>query len=231
MLPVRSVPFWWRWVAANSAGELVGLGGVAALGYLASSLTGEHAGVAQTLGMAILLVLAGSFEGFVLGYFQANVLKLRIPMLEGWVKGTVVGTVVAWGLGMMPSTIMNLLQIATSEPTPIVSTGLRMIMAAGLGLVAGPVLAYFQWRVLRHYVPKAHWWLPANALAWAVGMPIIFAGVHVVVNTQVIALAVLAAGATIFAAGAAVGGIHGVALLLLCPNGVNRAAASLKLAR
>jgi len=225
MRSVGPVSFWWRWVAANAVGELIGLGGVAGAGYLFIALFGEPESIIHGIGTALFFVLAGSFEGYVLGLAQGKVLRLRIPTLEGWVKATVVGAVVAWALGMTPSMIMSFVQPATPEAPPDMSTGLRMALAAGLGMAAGPLLAFFQWRVLRNYLAKAAWWLPANALAWAVGMPVLFAGVHGADAMPSKALAVLAAAATIAAAGAVVGAIHGAVLLWLCRAAIHREAA------
>jgi len=151
MRSVGPVSFWWRWVAANAVGELIGLGGVAGAGYLFIALFGEPESIIHGIGTALFFVLAGSFEGYVLGLAQGKVLRLRIPTLEGWVKATVVGAVVAWALGMTPSMIMSFVQPATPEAPPDMSTGLRMALAAGLGMAAGPLLAFFQWRVLRNY--------------------------------------------------------------------------------
>ena len=39
--------FWWRWVAANSLAELLGLGTVAALGYVIVGNVGEPRGISQ----------------------------------------------------------------------------------------------------------------------------------------------------------------------------------------
>ena len=126
---------------------------------------------------------------------------------------------------MTPSMIMSFVQPATPEAPPDMTTGLRMALAAGLGMAAGPLLAFFQWRVLRNHLASAAWWLPANALAWAFGMPILFAGVHVADASPNNALAVLTAAATITAAGAVVGAIHGTVLLWLCRADIRREAA------
>lgn len=106
----RSISFWSQWVIANALGELVGLGAVAAAGYILISTVGEPQGISQVLIMALFFVVVGSFEGCVLGYAQAKVLALRVPALEGWIKATIVGAVVAWALGMTPSTIMSILE-------------------------------------------------------------------------------------------------------------------------
>lgn len=46
-----------------------------------------------------------------------------------------------------------------------------------LGAVAGPVLALFQWRELRHHLAGAGGWMAANAAAWALAMPLVFLAV------------------------------------------------------
>jgi hypothetical protein len=44
------------------------------------------------------------------------------------------------------------------------------------GLVLGPVLGLAQWLALHRFVRRAALWMPTNALAWAFGMVVIFAG-------------------------------------------------------
>jgi len=203
---------------ANALGELLGLGAVAAAGYLFAGHVGEPRGAIATLSFALVLTAAGAFEGYAVGYAQSRVLRLRIPTLAGWTKATIVGAVVAWAAGMVPGTVMNLTESPTSAQPPVIGEGVRLLLAAGLGLVAGPILAFFQWRVLRNHLPGAIWWLPANALAWALSMPVIFLGVHIAAAAAEPASAIVAAAATIAAAGAVVGAIHGAFLLWLFPR-------------
>ena len=88
-------------------------------------------------------------------------------------------------------------------------------LAAMMGFVLGPILGVPQWLVLRHHVPKAGWWVLANALAWMVGMVIVFIGTSFIppegmsLNVAFVLLLFL------FVAGAAVGAIHGLALIWL----------------
>ena len=208
--------FWWQWIAANSLAELLGLGTVAVLGFLAITQFGEPHGLVQSLSYAVLFVLLGSFEGLVVGLAQARILRQRLPDLRGWVRATVIGAVVAWALGMAPSTIMSINPTAATELAPPFSESLVLLLAAGLGLIAGPLLAFFQWLCLHRYVPhRAAWWLPANAVAWMLGMPIIFLGAHLGslgVNPIFIALGT---GMSLLGAGAVVGALHGRVLVWL----------------
>ncbi len=54
-------------------------------------------------------ILLGVFEGTVVGAAQGVVLRRRLPglALRSWVVATVIGAMVAWGLGMLPSTLMG----------------------------------------------------------------------------------------------------------------------------
>jgi hypothetical protein len=207
---------WFRWTAANALGEFLGLGFVFGAGWLVVALVGPLDTPRVTVLTALLAIGLGAFEGAVVGMAQARVLATRLTTLEGWVRGTVYGAMVAWAVGMLPSTIMSLQPHGpTPSPAPEISDLLQLLMAACLGLAAGPILAAFQVRALRRHVRKAWLWLPANALAWAIGMPVIFAGIHAAYRAPAGAAAVVVVLLTLGTAGAAVGAIHGIFLLRL----------------
>lgn len=206
--------FWQRWVVANALGELFGLGTVAAVGFLMFRHSGEPEGGLQALAFAGTFVLLGAFEGVVIGLAQRHVLRTLLPSVRGWVLATVGGALVAWTLGMVPSTIASLAprgQEAASFEPPL---ALVLLLASGLGAVAGPLLAAIQWLSLRKALSGGAWlWLPANAAAWALGMPIIFLGAQGNEFTaNAITIAAIAALA-ILGAGAVVGAVHGRVLL------------------
>ena len=87
-----------------------------------------------------------------------------------------------------------------------------------MGAVAGPILAAFQWLRLRVVIPRrSAWWLPANAAAWAVSMPVVFAGAQLGSSLESPAVIALVVALTLAGAGAIVGAIHGRVLLWLVP--------------
>lgn len=214
-------------MAANAVAELVGLGTVAAVSFIAFRHASDPGSISQALTFAGVFILLGAFEGAVVGVAQRAVLLTRLPALRGWVRATIVGAMVAWAIGMVPSTLMRLMQSpgAMSPKEPTLATVL--LLAAGLGVVAGPVLAAFQWLSLRKALPdKAAYWLPANAAAWAVGMPIIFLGAQANEFTSSAALIAGAIAFSVLLAGGAVGAVHGRVLLWLLSrerNGENAA--------
>ena len=86
------------------------------------------------------------------------------------------------------------------------------------GLFLGAVLGIPQWLVLRRVVKGAWLWIPANCLAWALGMPVIFAMVdraYAVYAAGSIAGAVVVLAGTLALTGAVVGAVHGLALVKL----------------
>lgn len=214
--------FWQRWVVANALGELVGLGTVAAVGLLLFQHAGEPTNIPQALAFFAVFILLGAFEGVVIGLAQRQVLRTLLPSVRGWVLATVVGAMVAWAVGMVPNTVAGLMQqgaSGTSTPSepPLI---LVLLLAACLGAVAGPMLAAFQWLSLRKVVPGKAWlWFPANAVAWAFGMPVIFLGAQANELTSSTAAVAALVALAILIAGAVVGAVHGRVLLGLAQGG------------
>ena len=221
---MRDHGFYLRWIGANCLGEALGLGTTFALGALIAPALGGDASSAAVLTGAVAAVLLGTLlEGVVVGLFQAQALHRRLPALarRDWIVATAIGAGLAWLLGMIPSTIMSLIdrgESAASGPPAEPSTLMQLGLATLLGLVLGPVLAAAQLRVLRAQVSHAGRWIWANALAWALGMPVIFAGMDL--------LPWESGGLSLYAglflvaavAGALVGSVHGRVLLDLLPR-------------
>jgi len=138
-----------------------------------------------------------------------------------WVVATIVGAMVAWGLGMLPSSLMAGAEgggQALSEPPQ----WLISLLAGGLGLVAGIVLGLPQWAVLRRgelrpLVRRPGLWLPANSLAWLLGMPLVFLGMGSIPAGATVLQAVPIVVAATAAAGVVVGAVQGLFLVRIVP--------------
>ena len=206
-----------RWVLANTVGEALGLGITALVGVTVVSSLGKGTSVLVTLVLAALAILAGTLiEGTVVGTAQWLVLRRHLPGMRwaAWAVATGAGVFLAWTLGMVPSTVLSLRapggqEAAPAEPSGMVVFGLAFLM----GLVLGPVLGFAQWLALRRFVSHAALWVPANALAWAFGMVVIFAGVGPATSGGFGLGAALSLALTLACAGAVVGATHGFALV------------------
>jgi hypothetical protein len=214
--------FYGAWIGANAFAEAVGLGTTLVLAWRVGPALDRLSGLASTLIAVFLAVLLGMvLEGVIVGAAQELVLRRRLTRLRrwSWLLATAIGAGLAWTLGMIPSTAMALtsspsISASSGEPTVVV----KAFLAAGLGLIAGPILGLAQWAVLRRYVQRAGRWLWANALAWAVGMPLIFLGMDVVPWAGRPLIAALAVYAVCAITGVAVGVIHGAVLIQLLPG-------------
>jgi hypothetical protein len=212
---------WLRWVGANALAEMLGLGATFAIDALVlARVSAAHSIAASLLGI-LGIAATGALEGTVVGLLQWAVLRRPFPAIarRAWVLATVVGAMVAWFLGSLPSTLMDMGSQEGAMTAAEPPQALVLLMAAGMGLFLGAVLGYPQWRVLRRVVEDAWVWIPANCLAWALGMPAIFAAVdraypaYAATGSIAVAVAIMALALAI--TGAIVGAVHGLALVKL----------------
>jgi hypothetical protein len=209
------MPIYRRWVVANAWSECLGLGTTLVVaGAVAPWLERTERLPGAIAGALAAILLGMALEGAVVGWAQEGVIRRSLLRLRpgAWVGATVVGAGLAWALGMIPSTIMTLLSVSDGAESSSPSATAQYVFAALLGAVAGPVLAAAQWTTLRRHVDRAGSWLWANALAWSVGMPLVFAGMDIVPWTGPAPARWLAIYAVCAFVGASVGAIHGLIL-------------------
>ena len=206
---------WLRWVLANGAAEMVGLGISGIL--FVTVLLGWEARTGVLWAALITVVASTLVEGTAVGVLQGRVLRGALPQLSlrAWWIGTSLGALVAWTAGMLPSTLMSMAEESTGAAPVEMSQWLTLLLAAGLGALAGPILGIGQWWVLRAHVQRAWLWIPAQSLAWAAGMPLIFQLMDWVAPGRFTLVDGLIVVGMLFAAGAVVGALHGWVLLHL----------------
>lgn len=213
----RLVRLWLKWVAANAVGEMIGLGttfAVLGLGLSAASGISGILGILLGYGLAII---TGILEATVVGWAQWRVINPWLPKItfKAWWGATLIGALIAYCLGYLPSTIMSLQDQSTQTAAVEPEQWVILLLAAGMGLGGGLVLSYFQWRVLRKHVDGARVWLPANMLGWILGMPLIFWGIDMVQKIEDPALQILFIAGALLVTGAIVGAVHGIFLVQL----------------
>lgn len=209
---------WTRWILANALSEMVGLGLTFAITGLFFSRIGEQNTIANILLSFVVAVLSGAVEATFVGLAQWWAMYPWFPSIErfAWWRGTLIGALIAYVLGYLPSTLMSMGE-ATTSGTPVTEPAqwIVLLLAAGMGAIGGAVLSFAQWLVMRGKVERATSWIPANMLAWLFGMPIIFWGIDLAFKANALWQSVLVMAGTLFVAGAVVGAIHGLFLIRL----------------
>lgn len=213
----RAFSLWLQWVGANSLAEVLGLGSTLAVDFAIMSRIATAGSAWASIVVILLVTASGAIEGIVVGLLQWFVIRRPFPLVtrRSWVIFTVVGAVLAWFLGSLPSTLMDMgaqhAEAAVQEP----QASTMLLLAAAMGVFLGFVLGYPQWRVLRRAVHGAWLWIPANGAAWALGMPTIFAAIDFAQRSSSLGgtLSTMAIGLVF--AGALVGAVHGLALVWL----------------
>jgi hypothetical protein len=210
---------WLRWVGVNAFGEMFGLGLTFAVGAAVISSLGDQQNVTSILVAFVVAVASGAIEATIVGLAQWWAMHPWFPMItrRAWWLATLVGALLAYVMGYMPSTLMSLgeqssqSQAAVAEP----EQWMVLLLAAGLGMVGGAVLSFAQWLTMRKKVAHAFLWIPANMLAWMVGMPIIFWGIDVAQKLSGIGWVVLFIAGVLLLTGMVVGAIQGTFLVRL----------------
>ena len=209
---------WNRWTLANALSEMIGLGLTFAITGLFFSSLGEQNTLTSILLSFAVAVLSGAVEATFVGLAQWWAMHPWFPAIERfpWWRGTLVGALLAYVLGYLPSTLMSMGEAgapsaAVAEPPQWVV----LLLAAGMGAVGGAVLSFAQWLAMRGRVERAGIWIPANMLAWLFGMPVIFWGIDLAFKMTALWQSVLVMAVMLFAAGAVVGWIHGLFLVRL----------------
>jgi hypothetical protein len=212
-------------VAANAVSEALGLGLTLGLTGLLFSRLDSVAGVAAILIAFAGAVVSGAVEATIVGLAQWLAMRPWFPQIEraAWWRATFIGALLAYVLGYLPSTLINLAQTGDTAAAPIAEPpqAVVLLLAAGLGAVAGAILSFAQYRVLRGSVARAGRWVPANMLAWAAGMPIIFWAIDLAFKLPQTWQAVALMIAALLAMGAVVGAIHGAVLVRLAGAGAS----------
>jgi hypothetical protein len=219
MSPKDTRILWLRWVAGNALGEMFGLGLTFAVGAVLLSSLGNQHSVVLILASFLVAVASGAIEATLVGLVQWWAMHPWFPMITrgSWWLATLIGALVAYVMGYLPSTLMSLGEQATQAQAPAAEPArwLVLLLAAGLGAAGGAVLSFAQWLTMRRNVRGASTWIPANMLAWMVGMPLIFWGIDIAQKLGGMFWLILFMAGVLLLTGLVVGAIHGVFLVRL----------------
>lgn len=149
--------WFWRWVTIVSLGELVGFALPVTVGVLTVDSPWAYP----------LLLVAGAVEGALLAAAQVLALRGRLSLRGGrWIVLTALAAVVAYAIGLLPSTFASVWTV-----WPVI---VQIAVFGVLGLALLLSIGGAQWPELRHHVEKAWWWIIGTALGWLVGLAVFF---------------------------------------------------------
>ena len=108
----------------------------------------------------------GLIGGVIIMAGQLLLLPNRVTAVQDpeWFKATTIGMALGWGLGSAaPLYVASYAGLHEGKVEGWIWSG--AIVAA----LAGVVVGRSQWRILRHYLKHAYWWIVASAVGWAAG--------------------------------------------------------------
>jgi hypothetical protein len=189
-------------VAVLVGGELIGFAVPSVVGAVAAGLR------LSEIAFMICVVLAGAGEGAVLGTAQWLVLRLAIPQMRWreWATPTALAALAAWIIGMAPSTFVD---FEKTDPAVLIAGGIV------LGSLFVLSMGGAQWWALRRYMPRAGWWVAANAVAWPAGVAMPFITLGVIPDDSSVIVMIVAGILGGILMGVVVGIITGLALVWL----------------
>ena len=147
-----------RWIIVVTVGEW--------LGFAAPALVGALLGAEEAVILVPALLAAGAVEGALLGAAQWLALRTELPGLpvRRWVGFTVLGAVVAYLLGLLPSTLW--------DPLSQWPVGAQVVFLVVVGSALLATIGTAQWVELRRHVPRAWRWIAGTAAAWGVALAV-----------------------------------------------------------
>ena len=149
--------------------ECVGAETVGMTASAAAALGAEALSETWPLAAGLGLVVAGGLvEGGALGWAQSTVLARRLPALRR--RNYLLATLLVAGLGWAAASAPAALSTNGDEAGSAPPLALVLLVAAGLGLLMGPVLGGAQALALRRVARRPRRWVLANTLAGVVAL-------------------------------------------------------------
>lgn len=169
----RAQLLWW-WILLCAFAECAGVA-LAALWYGAVAVGfGEPDDIVARIGVWLLLTAAAVPEGLVLGGLQATGLRWFLPelSLRRFVGATIAVGLIGWGIGsFIPLFVFHEPAGADAiEPSLMAVAGFAAVFGSAIGSVFG---AFQAWALPVGAASRLRW-VAANAVGWALALPLIY---------------------------------------------------------
>lgn len=207
-----------RWVVVGTIGTVLGLGAAGFIGLM--GLAAESFSAAVTAG-----IMFGLAIGVTIGLAQGLLLSGRVEGISStrWAVYTSAGAALAWAVVAYP-----IGQLADIGADP--GWTARVLGAIVVGLPAGGIVGFVQWRELGRVVPDSWTSIVIQAFAWMIGALILVVADGLLRDQAAQITAVGLAALALAVAGAVVGLIQGIALNRMLPSAAHEITAKGRMA-
>jgi hypothetical protein len=174
--------FWFRWILNYSAGELLGIGAAATIGRLLFVEFSKESAAASTFVTFVILLIAGSVEGFVIGFVQWRALSKMITHFKPnpWIILTMASTSVGWILILPPAIML----ISFFTKLSIIDEYYSLVYTAIVGVAFGGLIGITQFFMIRKFYDRAFAWIFASATGWMFSFLIIYSAIALLAGPE-----------------------------------------------
>jgi hypothetical protein len=210
-----------RWLALCAIAELFGIASAAVWFGAINVWAGEPEALTLRIAAWFLMSLAAVPEGLILGGLQAHGLRWFFTSVSAarWIGATIAVGFLGWGIGtFIPMFVVDEAVMANGAEPGLAATALySLVFGLGVGAVFGLAQAW----ALPAEARGRGLWVLANAIGWAIGLPLIFIAAKIAGDQSgwIMRVALWACGG--IGAGASVGIATGIGLVWMTKSRVS----------
>jgi len=164
--------FWYPWILNYSFGELLGIGAAATIGRLLFAGFSDTALSQAVFLFPLILVIAGTLEGLIIGYVQWKSLSGLVINFRprGWIIATTFAAIIGWLMILPPSIVF----ISFLSSLKLIDNYYSLLYAGAAGVAFGGIIGFAQFFIIRKFYDKAYVWILANAIGWMLSFIIVY---------------------------------------------------------
>ncbi len=170
--------FWYKWMLNYSFGELLAIGIATIIGRFL--FTGTSNTVLTPFTTFVILIIAGTTEGFIIGYIQWKSLSKVLLHFKAipWIATTTLSAIAGWLLILPPA----LMLISFLSKFSLISDYYSILYTALLGMSFGGLIGIPQFFLIKKFYRNALVWILVNVFGWMFSFLIIYLAMSMLVD-------------------------------------------------
>jgi len=194
----REEKFWYQWIAFYSIGEMLGIGTAAMVARFLLIEYSQSTYTSSTVLTALVLILAGTIEGLIIGYVQWKSLSKLVTDFTPtrWITITTLASISGWLFILPPAVIVIFFfsqHFWLGNPHSILFTIIT-------GLAFGGLIGMAQYSIIKKFFNRALTWVLATAIGWSLSFVFVYTALSLfsspLYNIMLIAVACILSGLT-----------------------------------